>query len=268
MRVSRLARGADDGFRSKLAPGLKSSEDADRLAQELAFAVARLYRLGEDPPGLYAEVADDGVDLEERTWLAFLIAYICPLDDGDPFRVIESVRTTWSSGQIPDLEGAELGPRSAHVPGRGGQTLAAYRAWAGRSGSQAAAFTGDAAWPPERRFARAFERLALPGMSRDVRFELLVSLGRLVAYELTAGALQFGGENETTLAAKRALGIGDSLLLERRAAELAQACELPLDSLDLGLHNWGVGRRATVGMWPEAEPDPEALERAQAALGL
>jgi hypothetical protein len=268
VRVSRLARGADDGFRSGLAPGLKSSEDAERLAQELAFATARLTRLGEDPPGLYAEVASPDVPLEERTWLAFQIAYVCPLDDDDPFRAIESVRTTWSSGEMPDLDGVELGPRSAHDRVRGTQTLDAYRAWAGRSGSQAAAFTGDAAWTAERRFARVFERLALPGMSRDVRFELLVLLGRLQAYELSAGALHFGGANETTVAAKRALGIGDSLLLERRASELAQACQIPLEALDLGLHNWGLGRRATLGMGPDAEPDPEALQRARDALGL
>jgi hypothetical protein len=268
VRVSQLARGADDGFRSRLAPGLKSSEDAERLASELAFAAARLTRLGQDPPGLYAEVASPDVELEERTWLAFQIAYICPLDDHDPFRAIESVRTTWSSGETPDLEGVELGPRSAHDRARGTQTLDAYRAWAGRSGAQAAAFTGDAAWPAERRFARVFERLALPGMSRDVRFELLVLLGRLGVYELSAGTLQFGGANETTLAAKRALGIGDTLLLERRVSELAKASELPLEAFDLGLHNWGLGRRATLGMEPDTEPDPESLERARDALGL
>ena len=268
VRVSQLARGVDDGFRSSLAPGLKSSEDAERLAGELAFAVARLTRLEEDPPGLYAEVARPEAGLEERTWLAFQIAYISPLEGEDPFRAIEAARTDWNSGAAPDLDGVELGPRSAHVPARGTQTFDAYRAWAGRSGSQAAAFTGDGAWTPERRFARVFERLALPGMSRDVRFELLVLLCRLGVYDLSAGSLQFGGANEATLAAKRALGIGDSLLLERRAAELAGAAELPLEALDLGLHNWGVGRRATLGMGAETEPDPEALERARDALGL
>jgi hypothetical protein len=266
--VSRLVRGADDGFRSRLAPGLKSSEDADRLAQELAFAAARLSRLGADPPGSYAEVASPDLELEERTWLAFQIAYICPLDGDDPFRAIESSRTTWSSGETPDLAGVELGPRTAHDPARGDQTLDAYRAWAGRSGSQAAAFTGDAAWTAQRRFARVFERLALPGMGRDVRFELLVLLGRLGVYDLSAAALQFGGANEATLAAKRALGIGDTMLLERRVSELAQACELPLEAFDLGLHNWGLGRRATLGMWPGTEPDPEALDRTRGALGL
>jgi hypothetical protein len=95
-----------------------------------------------------------------------------------------------------------------------------------------------------------------------------VTLGRLGVYELRAGSLQFGGANETTVAAKRALGIGDTLLLERRAAELAESAEIPLEALDLGLYNWGVGKRASIGLEPNAEPDPEALESTRAALGL
>src|SRR5690348_3268391 len=42
LRVRRLARGADDGYGSPLVPGLKSSVEAERLAEELAFAAARL----------------------------------------------------------------------------------------------------------------------------------------------------------------------------------------------------------------------------------
>jgi hypothetical protein len=280
MQVRRLARGADDGFHSSLVPGLRSSEDADRLAEELAFAAGRLARLEADPPGCYAEVAGNGDvdaagagrgeagDVEERTWLAFLIAYLCPLNGDDPFSGIRGARTSWSSGEEPALDPVALGPRTAHDPARGTRTLDAFRAWAARSGSQAAAFGGDPSWSPERRFARAFERLALPGLHRDARFDLLVTLGRLGVYELRAGSLQFGGANEPTLAAKRALGIGDTLLLERRAAELAEAAELPLEALDLGLYNWGVGTRATMGLEPTAEPDPATLDSTRAALGL
>jgi hypothetical protein len=267
MQVRRLARGADDGFRSPLVPGLKSSEEAERLAEELAFAAGRLSRLESDPPGSYAEVAADG-DLEERTWLAFLIAYMCPLDGDDPFAGVRAARTSWSSGEEPDLAGVPVGPRTAHDPTRGTQTLDAYRAWAARARSQAAAFGGDAAWSPERRFARAFERLALPGLHRDARFDLLVTLGRLGVYDLRAGSLQLGGDNEPTVAAKRALGIGDTFLLERRAAELAEAAGLPLEALDLGLYNWGVRTRCTMGLEPTAEPDRAALESTRAALGL
>ncbi|MDQ2760240.1 MAG: hypothetical protein M3Y17_07335 [Actinomycetota bacterium] len=286
VRVSRLARGIDDGYRSRLVPGLRSSVDAQRLAEELAFAAGRLSRLAVDPPGCYAEIADPGGDLEERTWLAFLIAYICPAGGEDPFAAIRAVRTSWASGEQPALEaidgeggpatidgervpeGLEAGPRTAHDPRRGLRTIEAYRSWASRAGSQAAAFTGEAAWAAQRRFARAFERLSLSGFHRDARFDLLASLGRLGVYDLRAGALQLGGDDPVTVAAKRALGIGDPLLLERRAAELASACGLPLEALDLGFDNWERSRRASLGLEPGSEPDPEALAATRAALGL
>jgi hypothetical protein len=266
--VRRLERPADDGYRSELVPGLKSSADAQRLAEELAFAVARLNALAAAPPGLYATVADPAGDIEERSWLAFQIAYLGPLDGEQPFSALELGVTTWSSGQAPAADELELGPRSSHEPGRGSRTLDAYRAWAQRSGSQAAAFTGEPSWTPERRFARAFERLALPGLQRGAKFDLLVTLCWLGVYELRAGSLFFGGDDPVTLAAKRLLGIGDPMLLDRRAAGLAQRCGLPLEALDVGFYNWERGERSMLGMDPSTEPDPAALDGAQAALGL
>jgi hypothetical protein len=248
--------------------GLKSSADAGRLAEELAFADQRLRMLEHDPPGLYREVADAGSDVEERAWLAFLIAYLCPLEGEDPFAEIERVRTPWASGEMPSLGDVQCGPRTAHDPSRGTKTLEAYRTWAARAGSQTAAYTGDAAWAPERRFARAFERLALPGLHRDARFDLLVTLGRLGVFDLRAGSLALGGPNDVTVGAKRAFGIGDPLLLERRAGDLAQACGLPLEALDLGLHNWQRGERTTLGVPADPESEPEALATVSAALGI
>jgi hypothetical protein len=265
VRVRRLARGVDDGYHSRLIPGVKSSIDAERLAEELAFSAARLQQLEQQPPGLYAEVAGAG-DIEERTWLAFLIAYLAPLDGREPFASIAAHRTTWGSDANPPLDDVETGPRTAHVPARGATTLDAYRAWAKRAGSQAAAFTGEAGWTPERRFARAFERLALPGLHRDARYELLVSLGRLGVYELRPGTLSLGGGDLVTVAAKRALGIGETMLLERRAAQLAEGCEVPLEVLDLALFNWERGERATAGLGPGSEPDAALQDRVQAAL--
>jgi hypothetical protein len=265
--VRRVRTSVDDGYRSPLAPGLKSSEEAGRLAEELAFAVTRLEVLSSNPPGLYFEVAGAG-DLEERSWLAFLIAYLSPLEDEDPFAGIAAVRTPWASGELPVLDEVQTGPRTAHDPARGTRTLEAYRAWADRAGSQAAAFGGDPGWTGERRFARAFERLALPGMHRAARFDLLATLGSLGVYELRAGALGLGGDELVTVAAKRAFGIGDPMLLERRAAQLAEACGFPLEALDLGLENWERGERVTAGLGPGAEPDPARLESALAALGL
>lgn len=269
LTVRRVRDSADDGFRSPLVPGLKSTQEALRLAEELAFAHTRIERMRTAPPGLYAEVADPAGDLEERTWLAFLIAYLGPLEDeADPFASIREVRTSWASGVVPELGQALTGPRTAHDPARGSETLRSYRAWAERAGSQAQAMTGEAAWSPERRFARVHERLALPGFHRAARFELLVSLGALGCYELSPGALVMAGSHEVSIAAKRALGIGDSMLLERRAAQLAAGCGVTLAALDLGLYNWERGERARVGMAAELEPDEDVLGHACSALGL
>lgn len=280
VRVRQVAREQGDGFRSDLIPGVKASAAAERLAEELAFAAARLELLVGDPPGLYAEVAAAAAvpagapEREEALWLAFLIAYLGPLDGEDPFAGVRAARTSWASGELPALDDVPLGPRTAHDPARGAETLAAYRAWAERSGSQDAAFAGEAAWAPERRFARAYERLALPGLHRDARFDLLVALGMLGVHELEAGSLHLGGADDTTVAAKRVFGIADTLLLERRAADLAAAAQLPLAALDLALWNWsqppvaGEGaRRATLGA-VGVEPDADAYARAAAALGL
>ena len=254
----------EDGYHSALVPGLRSSADAQALADELAFASTRLSTLQASPPGLYEQVSEG--DVEERAWLAFLIAYLAPLEEPEPFAEIARVRTSWASGELPQLDDVRTGPRTAHDPTRGVRTLEAYRAWAMRAGSQTAAFTGESGWTPERRFERAFERLALPGFHRDARFELLTSLGRVGTFELVAPSLKFGGENETTVAAKRALGIGDPLLLDRRAAELARACGIPLEALDLALHNWGSGVHISAGV--DVVTDSEVLERARVALGV
>jgi len=266
--VRRVARGAEDGYRNALAIGLKSSADAARLAEELAFAEHRLGRLAHDPPGLYREVADEAAGVEERSWLAFLIAYLCPLEEADPFSEIERVRTSWASGELPALDDVRCGPRTAHDPARGVRTLEAYRAWAARAGSQAVAFTGGEAWTPGRRFARAYERLALPGLHRDARFDLLVTLGRLGVFGLEASSLALGGANDATVGAKRAFGIGDPLLLERRAADFAGACGVALEALDLGLYNWQRAERATVGLAADPEPELEVLASVRAALDL
>ncbi|HTU30001.1 MAG TPA: hypothetical protein VMF07_11520 [Solirubrobacteraceae bacterium] len=271
MTVRRLAREADDGYGSPLVPGIRSGADAARLAEDLACAATRLDLLAADPPGLYAEVAGDG-PLEERTWLAVQIALLGPLEtgsDGGPFAAISAARSSWESGEDPRLAGAALGPRSAGDEHRAARTVEAYRAWAGRLGSQATGFQGEASWSPERRFDRVFERLgSLAAMTRDPRYDLLVTLGRLGVYELKAGRLHVGGSDRVTLAAKRILGIGDPMLLERRAADLAEACALPLEALDLGFFNWEVRSRYGAGLDPLPEPDPDILAAAQSALGL
>jgi hypothetical protein len=238
LRVRRMARAPDDGYEHDLLPGLRATVEAARLADELAFAAARLEQLEHAPHDLYAEVVALD-DPEERAWLAFQIAYISPTEDEDPFAEIARVRTTWASGELPDLSDVALGPRTAHDPARGTKTLEAYRAWAQRAGSQAAAYTGDEGWTPQRRFERAFERLALPGFARGPRYELLVVLGHLGVFDLRPWSLHLiDAMDPTTVAAKRVFGIGDRMNLHRRASELATAAGVPIEALDLGLVNW------------------------------
>ena len=205
--TKKLARAADDGYRNALVPGLRATADAERLAAALTVATARL-----EPPGQFPEVAQEP-DLEEATWLAFLLA----LESDE--------RPTWASGEVP----------AGHA-----RTGEAYRAWAERAGSQAQAFQGDPTWTPQRRFSRVFERLALPGFPRAARFELLTGLGAAGRYELEAGELWLAaGEDATTDAAKRLLVSGDKLLLERRARDLADAAEVPHGTLDRAFALWG-----------------------------
>jgi hypothetical protein len=245
--------------------GLKASADAERLADELAFATARLAELAADPPAIYAQIAAEP-DAEEALWLAFLTAYLCPTQDEDPFAAIRAAHVPYASGELPDL-GVARGPRTSHDPAAGERTVLAYRAWAQRQGGQSTAFAGESSWTPERRFDRLFERLALQGFTRAGRYDLLVTLGRLGVADLRASSLQLTDDAATT-AAKRVFGIGDKLLLERRARDLADAVEVPIEALDLALFNWGAvgGRRATMGS--AAIPDAGERDEIAAVLGV
>jgi hypothetical protein len=249
LRVRRMARAADDGYENDLLPGLRATVEAAHLADELAFSASRLDQLRTAPAGLYAEVVSLD-DLEEAAWLAFQIVYISPREGEGPFSEIDRVRTTWASGELPDLASVELGPRTAHEASRGTRTLEAYRAWAARAGSQAAGIRGDDGWTPQRRFERAFERLALRGFGRGPRYELLVVLGSLGVFDIRPWSLHVADAMDpTTIAAKRVFGIGDAMNLQRRASDLAGATGVPMEALDLGLLNWSrpVGERITAG---------------------
>src|SRR4051794_38573540 len=57
----RLARAADDGYRSPLAPGLRATADAERLAAALARAAQRLPPPGPPPPGAPGAPGGGGV---------------------------------------------------------------------------------------------------------------------------------------------------------------------------------------------------------------
>jgi hypothetical protein len=211
----KLARAADDGYRNPLLPGLKATADAERLAGALTQAELRLHSPGPHP--VIAEIEN----LEDATWLAFLIALAPELEE-----ILTEARPSWSDRDTSALPAAKQ------------RTAEAYFAWVERAGSQAAAITGEEIWTPERRFDRVFERLALPGFGRTARYALLTTLGSAGRYELEAQSPQFVEDDVTTLAAKRLFVSGDRMLLERRAKDFVAAADLPIAALDHGLAVW------------------------------
>jgi hypothetical protein len=269
LHVRRMARAQDDGYDSWAAPGLRATVEAQRLADEIAFAAARLDQLESDPPGLYADAAAAGG--EEGLWLAFLIAYLSPVEGDEPFAGIAAARTAWATGELPDLDGVPLGPRTGHDPARGLAALTAYRARAERAGSQAAALAaGEASLNPQRRFERAFERLSLPGLHRAPRYEFLVIAGRLGLLDVAPSSLLLGTDptDATVVAAKRILGIGDAINLQRRASELAAEAGVPIAALDLAFLNWARPEEDRIAAASTVAADPATRERLAAVLGI
>jgi hypothetical protein len=252
LHVRKLERAPDDGYESELVPGLRSSEDARRLAEALSFSAARLERLANDPPGLYADVANNP-DREEAAWLCFLIAYISPLESATPFSAIEAARVPWATGEVPNLEGVELGPRTAHDPAHGARTIEAYRAWAAKAGSQAAALAGDAGLSPQRRFDQLWGRLALSGFRRRSRFEFLLLCSKLGLADVEPWTLMYndaGPMSTAGLAARRVFASGDAIELRKRSARLMDAVELPMAALDLALWNWATNTPSPAELAP------------------
>jgi hypothetical protein len=257
VRVRKLSQAADDGYRNELVPGLRATADAERLAAELAFATARLADLATDPPELYAMIGAE-TDPEEALWLAFLTCYLSPVEGEDPFEGIRAAHVPWAGGELPNLD-VPLGMRTSHDRAAGERTVLAYRAWAQRAGGQQAAFAGESAWTPERRFDRLFERLAVGGFARPGRYDLLVTLGRLGVADVRPSSVQYT-DDATTVAAKRVFGIGDKMLLERRSRDLADEAGLPIEALDLALFNWAAPERgrATMGSRADAPADEQS----------
>src|SRR3954468_21564914 len=85
-----LPGAADDGYRNPLVPGLRATADAERLAVALTRAAERI-----EPPGPYPVVAEEP-DLEQATWLAFLLALTGPEAPDRQAALIES-RPAWGA---------------------------------------------------------------------------------------------------------------------------------------------------------------------------
>ena len=244
MRVRQLARAVDDGYRNGLVPGLKASADAERLADEIAFAATRLAQLATDPPGTYAEAALEA-DREEGLWLAFLTAVVCPGEGEDPFAGVRAAHVPWASGELPDLAAVPRGLRSIRRrPAPSPPTARGRRAPA----------PNRPRWPARRRGRPSGASTACSSGSRcraSTAARATTSWSRRDGWasRTSEGAAMHFGDDATTLAAKRVFGIGDPILLSRRANELAEEAGVPVEALDLALFNWGQpsGGRVTMG---------------------
>ena len=219
----KLARAEDDGYRNALVPGLRATADAERLASALLIAAERL-----EPPGPYEVVATEP-DREQASWLAFLLALVGP----DAPELQEAV-----AAAAPRVRPTASCPTCRAIQRR---TVAAYRQWAAARGL------------PGRRLHRRGRLVAAAPLRARVRApraprheprRALRAARRRSAppacTTLAPDQLQLGAEDDaTTQAAKRILLSGDKMLLERRARDLAAACDVPLAALDRALALWG-----------------------------
>ena len=145
---------------------------------------------------------------------------------GRPVRARSPPRARpWAAGELP-ADVTPLGPRGAARLARpGGDARGVPRVGRARPAGRRRRSPASASWTPERRFDRAFERLALPGFARAPRFEFLLTAGALGLADLRPGSLQLLADprDPVLAAAKRVFGIGDPIVVERRAADLAAA---------------------------------------------
>lgn len=120
---------------------------------------------------------------------------------------------------------------------------------------------------PESRFDRAYERLARTGMKRPERVRGLIEAhARGLLTDISPWTLRLADAQATDLvliAAKRALGIGDPVLLQRRLRMLCAACGVPVAAAEDALGRWA----ATDG-GPGEDLDQGRLAAALAAVGL
>ena len=216
-----LARAADDGYRNPLVPGLRATADAERLAAALAAAAARL-----EPPGPYPEVADRarprggdvaGVPARARRPEA------PELQDA-----VLAARAAWASGEMPDA-GARAAPPTPTARGRSAPARRRRRS------------RGEAGWTPQRRFARVFERLALPGFAprRALRPADRARRRRPLRRSRPASCTGGGGGRDDRGRQARCSCPATSCCSSAARATSRRRAEVPLAALDRGLALWG-----------------------------
>lgn len=267
--TGKLSRNVDDGFRSDLLPGVRSSADVMLLAQELTKAEARLAALSSPEAGPWNALTP----FLGRRGPAFVVALTVAV--ASPDEAANSVATAESAVAAllaidPSLEALDAlagasevasildgGPRGPRGHDAAGAALAVPAQLATRSGgSLEASLIGEQAWSPERRFARLLDRLALRGLPRAVRYDILVALGRTGVLPVQADGLHLGGD-QVTDAAKRLFAVGEVSLLEKRAAAVVEATGVAWDAFELAL--WNIAGADATGTgaaarWSTAKP--------------
>jgi hypothetical protein len=239
------------------------------LAQELTLAEARLSALASDDAGPWGIVAAHAGNTAEAFVAALVVAVASP-DETAGSLVTAAAALAALEPLLADLDDSgtiggasaiaeilDAGPRGPRAHDASGAALAVPAQLAQRSaGSLAAGLHGESSWTPERRFARLFDRLALKGLPRAVRFDLLVALGRAGALDVRADGLHLGND-QVTHAAKRLFAVADVPLLERRAAAIVEATDVSWDALELAL--WNIAGADATGSgaaarWSTAKP--------------
>lgn len=267
--TGKLARNIDDGYRSELLPGLRSSADALRLAQELTIAEARLSAIGGPAAGPWALVGELAGQPASAFVAALVIAVASPdeaagsLDTASKALITlleydSSLADLERIGRVTELAAVlDAGPRGPRGHDASGAALAVPAQVAQRSGgSLEAALLGDQHWTPERRFARTLDRLAFRGLPRAVRYDVLVALGRAGALPVKADGLHLGSD-QVTDAAKRLFAIADVSLLEKRAAAVVEATGVAWDAFEHALWNFAGADATAAGAaarWATAKP--------------
>ncbi|MDQ8045284.1 MAG: hypothetical protein REI11_11825 [Patulibacter sp.] len=291
--TGQLSRNADDGFRSDLLPGLRSTADVMVLAEELTKAEARLSALGGEDAGPWTAVSERVGD-PAAAFVASLVVAVASPDEAAGSVATAATALTSLLAIDPTLTALEhvagasevqsildAGPRGPRAHDAAGAALSVPAALAARSGgSLEVALAGEASWTPERRFARLLDRLALRGLPRAARFDLLVALGRTGALEVEADGLHLGGD-QVTDAAKRLFAIADVPLLEKRAAAIVELTGVRWDAFELALWNiagadatgtgaaarWSTAKPATTLGLPGDTDDEQALVIAELLQG-
>ena len=255
----------DDGYRSALLPGLRASADAERLAEEIAFAGGRLLaaRRRRRPASTERRERSARSDLERATWICFLIAYLCPLEGEDPFAGIRQALERVPGGERLIDERPRRGPaRAAHLArSRARRRDAARlprvdRPPAVGDGSAAGAFTGDPGWSAAAALrARCSSGSRCPGWRAPGATSCSSRSGGSGCTSCrptrctSAGAR--GGRDRRRHHAGRQARVRRSAIRCCSSAARARSprrSPCPIEALDLALANWAAGERATLGL--------------------